>query len=517
MVYGDLIASMARRSPNGTAIVFEDKSFTWKEANDRVNSLANALVALGLEKGDRVAIFAQNSHRYAESYFALAKAGLVSVPINWQSPASEACYILNDSGARALIADEQFLPFIESLSSQLKSVRHVIGMGGKSGAGPDYEVLISQFPASEPAVEVLPEDLRSIVYTSGTTGMPKGCITTHRQSLVSFANFLIEIPVPFEQPTLLAVPFFTGFGAHLCFDAPYSRSTMVILRKFEPSAVLAAIQRHRIAHLCLVPTMISALCNVPNISKYDLSSLRLIAYGGSPISAAVLKRAISVFRCGFCQLFGTAEAGGLVAYLTPEDHELDGSEIKEKRLLSTGREALYAKIRLIDDEGKEVPPNEPGELTVRSESTFSGYWNMPEKTAETIRNGWVYTGDVGYRDEDGYIYIVDRKKEMIISGGVNIYPAEIEAVLYTHPAVAQAAVIGVPDPHWGEAVKAIVELKPDAQASEEEIIEFCRERLASYKKPKSVDFVTGLVSNSGKVAKRQLRERYWKGEQRRVH
>jgi acyl-CoA synthetase (AMP-forming)/AMP-acid ligase II len=347
--------------------------------------------------------------------------------------------------------------------------------------------------------------------------MPKGCVTTHRQSLVSYANFLIEIPMPREQPTLLAVPFFTGFGAHLCFDAPYSRSPMIILRKFEPTAVFQAIERHEVSHMSLVPTMISALCNAPDVGDYDLRTLRLVCYGGSPISASVIKDAARKLKCDFCQLFGTAEAGGLVAYLTPEDHRLDGSALKEKRLLSTGREALYAHIRIIDEERRELGPNQPGELTVKSESTFSGYWQMPEKTAETIRNGWVYTGDVAYRDEDGYIYIVDRKKEMIISGGINIYPAEIEAVLYTHPAIVQAAVIGVPDPHWGEAVKAIVELAPGAQASEADIIEYCRERLASYKKPKSVDFVQGLVSTSGKIAKRELREKYWKGQARRVH
>ena len=518
MVHGELLRSMARRDPRGTSMVFEGKRFTWRQTNERVNRFGNALLAFGLAKGDKVAIVGLNSHRYAESYFALAKTGLVSVPINWQSPSHEIAYILDNSESKAVLADEPFLPTVQALAAEIPAIRQVIRMGDGTAAGLDYESLLEQHPGSEPPVEVLPEDLRALVYTSGTTGMPKGCIVTHRQSLVSFANLLIEIPsVPREQPTLLATPFFTGFGAHLCLEAPYTRSTMVILPRFEPRRVFEAIERHRVAHMCVVPTMISALASSADVKNYDLSSLRLILYGGSPISPAVLKRAMDLFKCGFCQVFGTAEAGGLVAFLTPEDHLLDGSEVKEKRLLSTGREAQYAEIRLVDDNGAEVGPNQPGELIVKSESSFSGYWKNPEKTAETLKNGWVYSGDVATRDEDGYIYIVDRKKEMIVSGGVNIYPAEVEAVLYTHPAVLQAAVIGVPDEHWGEAVKAVVELREGMHATEQQIIDFCKERLASFKKPKSVDFVKGLVGTSGKVAKRELRERYWQGRSRRVN
>ncbi|MCC6474396.1 MAG: AMP-binding protein, partial [Burkholderiales bacterium] len=479
MVHGDLVRSMARRSPEAAAIVFEDRSFTWRQANERINRLANALVALGLAKGERVAILAQNSHRYAEIYFALAKAGLVSVPINWQNTPADVAYILDHSEAKALVADTQYLPLARSLAPGLHSVKHLIGMGDEKSDGLDYETLLEQASPEEPAVQVSPDELRALVYPSGTTGMPKGCMTTHRQSLASFANLLIEIPVPMEKPQLMAVPFFTGFGAHLCLEAPYSRSTLVVLRRFTPKDVLAAIERHRIAHMCVVPTMITALCEAPEVAAHDLGSLELVVYGGSPIAPSVLKRAAQLLKCDFCQVFGTAEAGGLVAYLTPEDHRLDGSQAKERRLLSTGREALYAEIRLVDDSGKEVAPYELGELIVRSESSFSGYWKNPEQTAATIRDGWVYCGDMAYRDADGYIFIADRKKEMIVSGGVNIYPAEIEAVLYAHPAVAQAAVIGVPDERWGEAVKALVELKKGARATAEEIIDHCRERLAA--------------------------------------
>lgn len=517
MVPGDLLRGLARRNPDGQGIVFEGKSFTWREVNERVNRLGNALLGFGLGKGDKVAIFAQNSHRYAETYFALAKTGMVAVPINWQSAPGETAYVLEHSESKALVADAEFLPHFEEIIPGVGCIRQVIALGEGTARGLNYDSLLANGSAEEPPVEVLPDDVRALGYTSGTTGKPKGCIITHRQTLAGLANCLIDIPIPREHPTLLAVPFFTGFGSTRLFLGLYNRGTLVILRRFQPAQVFEAVERCKVAHMCLVPTMLIALCNSPDIGKYDLSSLRLIGYGGSPVSPAVLKRAISLLGCDFYQGWGALEVGGLVAFLAPEDHRLDGSERKEKRLLSTGREAQYAEIRLVDENGREVAQGELGEMIVKCGSTVSGYWKNPEKTAETIRDGWVYTGDVAYRDEDGYLYIADRKKEMIISGGMNIYPAEIETVLYTHPAIAQAAVIGVPDEHWGEAVKAVVELKKGAQASAEQIIEFCRERLASYKKPKTVDFVDSLpVSSSGKVAKRELRERYWQGRERRV-
>lgn len=517
MVLGDLLRSIARRSPDVTGIIFEENSFTWKQVNERVNRLGNGLLALGLKKGDKVAIFGQNSHRFAEAYYAAAKTGICSVPISWQSAPAEAAYILNHSEAKAILIDSEYLPVVQSISSELHSLRHVIRMGEGDGSALDYECLLRQAADEEPAVEVFSDDLRSLGYTSGTTGRPKGCMISHGQMLATIGNFLIEIPVPRERPTLLTVPLYTGYGAFQCFAAPYSRSPMVIQRRFQAEQVLQAIEKYRIAHMLVVPTIVIALCNFPDIGKYDLSSLRMMIYGGSVIAPSVLKRAMELFRCEFCQNFGMMEAGGFIAFLTPEDHLLNGSEKKEKRLLSTGREALYAEVRIVDDQGRTVAANEVGEMTVSSPASFSGYWKMPEKTAETIRNGWVYTGDMAYRDEDGYIYIADRKKEMIVSGGMNIYPAEIETVLFTHPAVAQAAVIGVPDDHWGEAVKAIIELKPGASATEDEIIEFCRQHLASYKKPKSVDFLDRIpVGSSGKVAKKELREPYWQGRERRV-
>ena len=517
MVVGDLIRNVVRRSPNKAGIIYEDKCYTWSEVNQRVNRFASALASLGLQKGDKVGILAQNSGQYAEVYFALVKTGIIAVPIGWQSAPPEITYILNHSEAKAIVVDSEYLPSIDAIRAELKTVAHVICFGEGHANSLDYETLVAQGVDEEPVAEVFPEDVRILSYTSGTTGKPKGCIVTHGQSIAGLANCLIENPIPRAQPTLLSIPFYTGFGNTRLFLGLYNRSTLVILRRFRPEQVFDAIQKYKVAHMCVVPTMIVAMCNSPEIQNYDLSSLRLIGYGGSVIAPAVLKRAIELFKCDFYQGFGAMEVGGLVAFLSPEDHRLDGTELKEKRLLSTGREAQYAKIRIVGDDGRELPANQPGEMIVKVDSAISGYWKMPEKTAETIRDGWVYTGDVAYRDEDGYIYVVDRKKEMIVSGGMNVYPAEIETALYTHPAVAQAAVIGVPDERWGEAVKAIIELKKGAHATEEEILEFCRERLAAYKKPKSVEFVDSIpVGSSGKVVKRELRERYWQGRERRV-
>lgn len=517
MVVGDLIRNIVRRSPKKAAIIFEGTTRTWSEVNERVNRFASALHALGLRKGDKVGILAQNSSQYAEVYFALVKTGIIAVPIGWQSAPPEITYILNHSEAKALISDSEYLPAIGGIRGELQTVKHVIRFGDGNGESLDYEALVAQGVDEEPDTPIYPEDIRIISYTSGTTGKPKGCVVTHGQTIAGLANCLIENPIPREQPTLLSIPFYTGFGNTRLLLGLYNRGALVILRRFRPEQVFEAIQRYKVAHMCVVPTMIVAMCNSPENHKYDLSSMRLIGYGGSVIAPNILKRAIELFNCDFYQGFGAMEVGGLVAFLSPEDHRLDGSELKEKRLLSTGRESQYAEIRIVDDDRRELGANQAGEMIVKVDSAISGYWKMPEKTAETIRDGWVYTGDVAYKDEDGYIYVVDRKKEMIVSGGMNVYPAEIETALYMHPAVAQVAVIGVPDDRWGEAVKAIIELRKGEHATEEEILKFCQERLAAYKKPKSVEFVDSIpVGSSGKVVKRELRERYWQGHERRV-
>jgi len=513
---GDLLRSIAKRSPNTTGVIFGDVSLTWLELNQRVNRLANALLGLGLVKGDKVAVLALNSHRTLETYLALAKSGLVAVPVNWQSTAPETAFILNDSASKALIVDSQHQAAATAALKDAPAVRHVVMLDGEAGAM-GYEMLLAGASVEEPPVEVLADDLRALGYTSGTTGFPKGCISTHGQSMAALINFLVEIPTPREQATLLTVPFFTGYGNCQIHLALYTCSTIVIQAQFQPAQVFDAIQRYRIRHLFVVPTMIARMVNAPELRDYDLGSLQLMVYGGSVIAPEVLKTAMQSFGCGFCQVYGMSEAGGFVFLLTPEDHRHAIESGDERRLASCGRISQYAMLRLVDDDGVDVAQGEMGELLVACGSMTTGYWNNPELTAEAIRDGWLYTGDIAYQDNQGYVFIADRKKDMIVSGGLNIYPAEVEAAIAKHPAVAQVAVIGVPDAQWGESVKAVIELKQGASVTEDEIIDFCRLHLASQKKPKSVDFVAALpVSSSGKVSKKEIRDPYWQDQQRKV-
>lgn len=516
MQVGSLLKELAQKVPDGRGIVFEEFSFSWRELNERVNRLANGLTALGLANGDKVAILGQNSHRFVETWLALSKAGFVAVALNSESAPPEIAFILEDSGAKALLADEQYLERIGQTAVP-PALSRLICFNAQAEGWKNYEDMLVASSPEEPATDVSPDGVRALLYTSGTTGNPKGCVNTHRQWHSSFRNFVDEIDPPRNEAMLLVVPLFVGYGSSFILSALLTQNTMIVLQRFRPDAVLSAIERHKVAVAGFVPTMLIGMMNEPDFDKRDLSSLKLIVYGGSVIAPAVLKTALEKFKSDFCQVFGMTEAGGFIAFLNKEDHRIDGSERMEARLKSCGRSARYANIKIVDDDGNEMPPNELGELTVQSSSTVTGYWNKPVETAAAIRNGSLYTGDVAYKDADGYIFITDRKKEMIVSGGMNIYPAEIEAVIYRHPAVAQVAVIGVPDDKWGEAVKAVVELKPGASATADELMEFCKPLLANQKRPKSFDFWNSLpIGGSGKLAKKEVRDVYWKNQVRKI-
>jgi acyl-CoA synthetase (AMP-forming)/AMP-acid ligase II len=519
MPIGDFIAKTAVRFPNHIVVVDQQKRLTAKELLERVNRLANALLDLGLKKGDRVAVLLNNCRQSIECFYGIARAGLVFVPLNTRYSAQENLYMLNDSEARAILMGQESIEVIRSILSEASALSYVICVTGRSPEPTrSYEELLAKASPQEPSVEISDEDPYSIRYTAGTTGRPKGVIHSHRNNIVMLYNVLMDgFPIQEGDAIALTAPVTHASGTQI-LPHIVRGAKVIVLPGFDVRSLLETIQRERITTLYLVPTMIVMILAYSELKKYDLSSLKTIRYGASPISPEVLKRAIEVFGNIFVQGYGLTEGLNPVTLLLKEDHILDGTEKKLKRLSSIGREVTVARVRIMDEEDKFLAPGQIGEIVVQSDQNMKGYWKNAEATAETLREGWVHTRDLGYMDEDGYIYLVDRKDDMIVSGGFNIYPKEVEDVLYMHPAVLEAAVFGVPDDKWGEAVKAVVSLRQSMQATEEEIIEHCKKHLASYKKPKSVDFIETLPKSAyGKILRRVLKEPYWKGRDRMIH
>lgn len=522
MVVGDLIEGNARRCPEKEAWTFADRSWTWSRANERANRLANGLLGLGLRHQDRVAFLSYNSHRLAETYFGLAKAGLIAVPINAKSVSREIAYILQDVGAAALLISREFVPRLTPIEPVLKDLRCVIGLDEGHGLAVDYEDLLSASPPAPPPSRVAEDDVRAIKYTSGTTGFPKGCISTHKQFLSNIANYLQHLPFTPEDRCLLALPMPAGVGAYMLVAYAYRACHTFILERFHPDQVLDAIEREHITRIYVVPTMIAALVSEMNSRERNLSSLRLLGYGGSPAPVALIRSAMEVLGCPLYQSFGASETGGFICFFTPGDHERKirsasgPSELWEKQVTPCGRESQGFHIRIVDAEGNALPTGEVGEMTVRGDSIMSGYWKRPEETREVLREGWLFSGDLGKIDEEGYLHIIDRKRDMIISGGLNIYSAEIESVIQEHPTVSEVAVVGISDPYWGETVRAFIVPRPGKVCRAEELGKFCAENLASYKRPQSFVFLEELPkTSSGKVLKYELRSGDWEARETR--
>ena len=512
-----------REYPDRTALVFGDRRLSFSELSDRVNRLANGLVGLGISKGDRVGMLLRNCCEFIEIDFALSKTGIVRVPLNARLTGSDHEYMLNDSGSNTLIFGEEFTETVQEIKPHVKTVKTFVrvsqGLSVENVLNAiDYEGLIKKSPSEEPGGEVEEQDLHTLFYTSGTTGKPKGVMLTQK----SWANVTINLILdygPFTEDDVLlnTQPLSHGAGFFVlpCF---VNGGTNVLLSDLKPSAVFETIEREKVTVLKLVPTMLYQLMESPEKDRYDLSSLHAIIYGGSPIAVPRLIEAVQFFGKKLVQLYGQAEAPMCISTFSKRDHIIEGSEEVVERLKSAGKPCINVEVRIVDDDGKDVQPGEVGEVIVRGYHIMQGYWNRPEETAQTLRDGWIYTGDLGYFDSHDYIFLVDRKKDMIISGAFNIYPKEIEEVIVTHPRVKEVAVVGVPDEKWGEAVKAIVVPKAGVEVTEQEIIDYCRERIASFKKPKTVDVVPELPRNPyGKVLRAALKEKYWKGFDRRIH
>ncbi|MEE8448210.1 MAG: long-chain-fatty-acid--CoA ligase [Thermodesulfobacteriota bacterium] len=517
MVLGELVDRNARKYPDKTAVIFGPHRFSFAQFRERVNRLANALLGSGLTKEDRLAILAKNCHQYMEIFFAAAKAGLVVVPLNHRLLGGEIAHIVNHAQAKLFLFQSNYTGLIRSITPELRLVKEYVSLGPEVEGYQDYESLLASYSGDDPGVEVTEEDMICIMYTSGTTGSPKGAVMTQSNWLAHTVNMIIELKISSHDRTLHVIPFFHIASTWPMLTHFYMGATNVILESFEPNAVLETFERGRITTCNLVPSMIIQLLESDELPRHDYSGLKWLGYGASPMPLEVLRKAISAFGPKLLQVYGLTEANPLLTLLPVEEHVLEGEEKLVRRLTSCGRQLINVDVRVVDDSGALVKPGQVGEIIARGDSIIREYWRMPEETRRTIKDGWLYSGDLATVDEDGYIYIVDRKKDIIISGGENISSREVEEAIYCHPAVLEAAVMAVPDDHLVEAVKAVVVLKKGQQASEEEIIALCRQKLAGYKRPRSVDFVDSLPKGaSGKILKRELRERYWKDQPRRV-
>jgi acyl-CoA synthetase (AMP-forming)/AMP-acid ligase II len=512
MVVGEMFLRNANKFPEKIAIVSKGLSINYHALNERVNRLANVLIRKGLRKGDRIGVLVHNCYQFVEIYFAAAKTGGIFCPYNNHLKEKELTEIMNYSSPRFLILDEDFADIIRSTKSHLESLELYICL--QEPRWPfmlSYEALISKGEKKEPEVKIRNEDIMSIFFTAGTTGRPKGAVRTHGHVVSNAITGVIELKVSYDERVLISFPMYHVAGEDNIGRHFFMPNTVFIRRegRFDPEEVLELLSTGKITICQFVPTMMNALLQFRDIDKYDLSNLRLIIYTGSPMPVELLKRALQKIKCGFVQLYGQTEGGPTITILYPDDHMLEGSDQQLQKLGSAGRPVISYEVRIVNDQGKDVSVGEVGEIIGRSEAVMKRYWRLPKETAKKLKDGWLHTGDLGKFDEGGYLYIVDRKGDMIISGGVNIYPREVEEILYQHPSVLEASVIGVPDDYWGEAVKAIIVLKEGATVSGDEIIKFCGDHLASYKKPKSVEFWMELPkSPQGKILKKEIRKRY---------
>ncbi|MBU2608412.1 MAG: long-chain-fatty-acid--CoA ligase [Chloroflexi bacterium] len=508
MILGDIVKRNAKRYPQKTAVVFGSQRFTFEEFHHRVNSLANALIDLGLGPEDRVAILMDNGYQYLELYFAIPGAKGVAVPVNTSLNTPDMLAILNSAEAKILIYGDKFAPLVDTLLNELDSVKSLIVVGDPVREARSYEQLVAAYPSREPAVKVEEQDLAYLFYTSGTTGLPKGVMLTHRATTEGSLNHLFGARVRHQDIGLVATPLFWG-GAMILTILPqfYMGGTIVIAGTSAPEEILGLIQSEMITTGFMTPPMIMTMIEHPQLVDYDTSSLRHVWFAGMPMPVDTLKRALKIMGNIFFQCYGSTELLAMT-HLVPEEQVTKVPPDKVRRLASVGREVPNVEVRVVNDEGRDVTPGEVGEVIGRGDNMMKGYWRMPLATEEALKDGFMHTGDLATIDEDGYIYLVGRKKDLIVSGGQTIYAIEVEEVIYQHPGIAEAAVIGVPDEDLGESVKAVVVLRTE-EVSTDDIIEFCRQRLPVHAVPKSCAIIEALPRNpAGKVLRRVLRQQY---------
>jgi len=513
----DIVRTHGVSRASDNSLIEGDRTRTWGELYERSIRVANALQAAGVGVQDRVAFLDKNSIEHFEVFYGCALINAVSVDINWRLAPPEVEFIVNDAAAKVLVVHADFWPVIEAIRANLTTTQLIVVIGG-TGGDIDYETWVNSGAATDPAVVSASEDVAFQLYSSGTTGRPKGVMLTNNNFFVMLPGARTFWKLSDDMINLVAMPLFHIGGGGWATAGQFVGSSSIIVREMDPNAVIQLIEKHKITHGFLVPAVLQFMLMMPSVKEADFSSLQLMVYGASPISLEVLTNSVETFKCDFMQVYDLTETTGATTLLPSEDHDPKGPNAH--RLRSCGVPAPGVEIRIIDNAtGKELPAREVGEIWCKSPQVMKGYWNNPKATAESITpDGWFKTGDAGYRDEDGYIYIHDRVKDMIVSGGENVYPAEVESALMSHPAIADVAVIGVPHEKWGETVKAIVVKKADVAVTEAEIIEFSKGLLARFKCPTSVDWIDALPRNpSGKILKKDLRAPYWEGRERMVN
>lgn len=513
-----ILRRAAQTAPTGVASICKDRQQSWAQMLERVQKLAGAFQALGVAPGDRIALLSLNSDRYIEYFFASVWSGGAMMPLNIRWSAAECAYALNDAGVSILLVDDAFAPAAAAIRAEVPSLTTLVFCG--DGATPDgmvnYEDILA---AADPVPDAgrSGDDLAGIFYTGGTTGFPKGVMLSHSNFYVSGLSNAQELELRDGTIYLHAAPMFHIADLLWFMAVTVVSGTHVVIPMFAPEDTLKAIETHRPTHLLLVPVMIQMVLASPALAETDTSSLEIIAYGASPITEATLVQAFQTFPgVRFLQAFGQTELSPVATILNTEYHVLDGP--KSGKLRSAGRATRACEIRIVDEDGQDVAQGNVGHIIVKGPITMLGYWNKPDVTTETIKDGWVYTGDAGYMDDEGFVFLMDRIKDMVVSGGENVYSAEVENAIGQHSAVATSAVIGIPSEQWGEEVHAIVILKPDADLSEEALKEHCHTLIAGYKCPRSVTFRTDPfpLSGANKVLKTELRKPFWEGRERQI-
>ena len=528
MVLTETLRKAQKLFPQKYAIVCGGKRWTYGEFCHRVNRLSHCLKGFGIKKDDKVAILHPNCHTFLEAYYAIPQIGAISVPINYRLSPREIAFILQDSESKILIVDSMFKNQIDPIRKEIRGIEKILWTGGAKEKVTDdsidlnYEEVLQKAdlsPLPEPPING--EDIAQIYYTSGTTGRPKGVMLSHKNVTTHALGTIAEIHLTDCDVWIHVAPLFHLADAWATWAVTWVGGTHVLVREFDAKVVLETIQREKVTLTNLIPTMLNLMVNHPDVGKFDYSSLRVLLSGGAPIAPEVVRKIVETFKCDYIQTYGMTETSPYLTLSILKEHLRKLSNEDQLRFKSkTGREFIGVELKVVNEQGKEVKKDEKevGEIIVKGDIVTKGYWKLPEETKKSIKDGWLYTGDMAVIDEEGYVTIVDRKKDMILTGGENVYSTEVENVLYMHPAILECAVVGIPDPKWGEAVKGIAVLKPGQKATEQEIIQFCKEKMTHYKAPKSIDFIKALPrTGSGKIHKKGLRDKYWEGYEKKVH